>query len=234
MTVIVTGAAGGIGRACSEAIASHGIDVVRHDLPPISGSGLEVDGDLRDVQTLDRLAAAAQARGTIDGVVVAHGIVIAGTLGEIGEEASRLVMGVDFETVVALWDRFRPQLEASGGAFVVVVSQVSLVAEKGNGIYSAAKAAVRGWLRALEGETSVRVRLIHPGGVETPLLHRALDGIAEARHMTFDELVAERYAHSPARRTAQPSEIGEAAAWALELETPAVVDLAITGGEVLH
>lgn len=140
---------------------------------------------------------------------------------------------INFETVVNLWERVRAALERSRGSFLVVASQSALVSENGNGVYCASKAALAGWLRGIDASTPVRLRLIHPGGTRTPLLERGLRGMAAAQHITYEEFVHQRYSPSPAGRIAEPHEVGEAIVWASNLKSPALMELLITGGEVL-
>jgi NAD(P)-dependent dehydrogenase (short-subunit alcohol dehydrogenase family) len=232
MTTLVTGAAGGIGSAIYAALRENGSEVLGHDLPSAERTGLAFGGDLCDLAYLDRLAEEVTERGPLNAVVVAHGIEGAGLIDEVAPDATRRIMAINFESVIALWERLRPALESTGGVFVVIVSQAGLVAERGNGVYSASKAAVAGWLRAVEGP-SVRIRLIHPGVIRTPLLRRVLEGTAMARGITFDELVDERFSGCPAGRVAEPAEIADAVVFAVEAEQPAFLEVAITGGEVL-
>lgn len=233
MTAVVTGAAGGIGGAGYRAFAGQGLELIGHDAETFEGPGTHLVGDIRDTASLDELGDAVRRAGHITTVVAAHGIEGPGRIEDITDDAIRRIMEVNFETVVHLWDQVRPSLEESRGSFVVIASQAGLISEKGGGIYCASKSALRGWLRGIEESTSVRLRLLHPGGVRTPLLMRALDGMAKARGTTFDEFLIDRYADTPATRIAEPEEAGDAIAWAAGLRTPRLVELAITGGEVL-
>jgi NAD(P)-dependent dehydrogenase (short-subunit alcohol dehydrogenase family) len=239
MTVLVTGAAGGIGRAACLAldaarVAGPAASILGHDLPPVEQTGLDLGGDLADPAVLDTVEKALTGAGPLDAVVAAHGIAGAGALHELTAEAAGRIMQVNFETVVNLWERVRPLLEASTGTFVVVASQAGLVSEAANGVYSASKSALAGWLRGLDGHTTVRLRLVHPGATRTPLLESALRGMAATRGVSYEEVIAERNAATPAGRLGDPADIGAAIAWATRLEAAGLVEIAVTGGEVLH
>jgi NAD(P)-dependent dehydrogenase (short-subunit alcohol dehydrogenase family) len=233
VTAFVTGAAGGIGGAGYLALRDTGLDVVGQDKDPFDGARPELQGDLRDPAVFERVADALARTEHLDALVAAHGIEGAGTLREVGEEYIRDIMTVNFELVVRLWEAARPALERSGGAFVVIASQAGLVSEEGDSIYCASKSSLRGWLRGLEPSTSARLRLLHPGGVRTALLMRALGGMAVARGTTYEEFLVDRYKVTPSGRIAEPVEAGAAIAWAAGLRTDRLVELAITGGEVL-
>jgi NAD(P)-dependent dehydrogenase (short-subunit alcohol dehydrogenase family) len=233
MTVVVTGAAGGIGQAASEAFTSAGSVVVGQDLAPTERTGLQLAGDLCDADVLESVSSAV-AGEELDAVVAAHGIAGAGSLEELTTEDGERIMRVNFESVVLLWERLRPQLEATGGSFVVVASQAGLKSEANNGVYSASKSALSGWLRGLAPQTPARLRLVHPGATRTPLLESALRGMASARGVSYETVMTERNAGTPAGRLGEPSEIGAAIHWLAGLRTRDLVELAITGGEVLH
>jgi NAD(P)-dependent dehydrogenase (short-subunit alcohol dehydrogenase family) len=233
MTVMVTGAAGGVGSDAYAAAQRLFADVKGHDLPPTAETGLAIAGDLLDSAVIDDIEREATSTGPLESVIVAHGMAGAGRLGEIDRRLGRKLIDVNFSSVIALWERLRPHLERSQGTFVVIVSQVANYAEAGNGFYCASKSAVAGYFRGLSDSTTARVRLIHPGGIQTPLLRRALEGTAEARGISYDEIVAERYSSSPAGRVSEPREIADALLWAARLDAPGLVELSITGGETL-
>jgi NAD(P)-dependent dehydrogenase (short-subunit alcohol dehydrogenase family) len=235
MTCLVTGAAGGIGRAIYDTLRKGGERVVAQDI----GAGENVDpalvGDLCDQDFLSRLENVLRetASDGLRAVVAAHGVAGAGRLDEISPSRAAWIMAVNFESVVNLWEKVHTELEKTGGSFVVVVSQAGLVGEAGNALYCASKFALSGWLRGLSGETSARLRAINPGGIRTPLLERALFDMANAQGITLEALTAKRYGMSPAGRIGDPKEVGELIDMALCLETPRLVEIAITGGEVL-
>lgn len=233
MTVLVTGAAGGIGGAGMRALVEAGHDAIGQDKDPFEGASVRIPGDIRDVAVLDAIEEAVANAGELTSVVAAHGVEGAGTIHEISDAEIREVMEVDFETVAHLWDRVRPALEESRGTFIVIASQAGLISERGNAVYCASKSALRGWMRGLERESSAKLRLLHPGGIQTDLLKRALGGMALARGTTYERFVVDRYADTPAGRIAEPAEAGAAIAWAAALQTDQLVELAITGGEVL-
>jgi NAD(P)-dependent dehydrogenase (short-subunit alcohol dehydrogenase family) len=232
VTALVTGAAGGIGRAAYEALSGSHDRVLGLDLTPIEQTGLALGGDLRDPDVLDVVRDAVEGAGPLTAVVAAHGIAGAGALHEISADDARRIMEINTETVMRLWDVVQASLEASRGAFVVVASQAGLVSEAANGVYSASKSALAGWLRGLNGNTAARLRLVHPGATTTPLLEAALRGMAEARGVGYDTVLAERNAATPVGRLGVPADIGAAIAWAVALDSSELVEIAITGGEV--
>ncbi len=233
MTVLITGAAGGIGRAAAE--QCEGLDVVGQDVRSTGARGPwreMVPGDLRDTGTLNRLRKAL-AGNPLDALVLAHGVAGPGRVSSIGDDEIRRIMSINFESVVSAWDFFRDDLERSCGVLIVVSSQAALTAEADNGIYCASKSALLGWSRGMERQTGVRLRVLCPGATETPLLRQALEGMAEAQGITYETILARRNRAVPAGRLGTPEEMGAAVRWLMDLESPRLITAAVTGGEVL-
>ena len=183
--------------------------------------------------TLDVIEQSVAVSG-LDTLVAAHGIAGAGDIATIPESSIQRIMRINFESVVILWERLVPYLEASRGTFVVVSSQAGLTSEAANGVYSASKSALAGWARGMDGRKPVRMRVVYPGATNTPLLESALRGMALSQQISYAELVSRRNASTPAGRLGEPREIAAAIRWLSELETPGLVEIAVTGAEVLH
>jgi NAD(P)-dependent dehydrogenase (short-subunit alcohol dehydrogenase family) len=98
--------------------------------------------------------------------------------------------------------------QAGSGAIIIVssINEDRVVPEQAH--YCAAKGGVRQWGRALAasvGPSGVRVNLLCPGAIETPLNHDYLTAHPERR-----DVVVQR---TPLRRIGEPSDIGAAAAF---------------------
>ena len=236
MSIFVSGAAGGIGKGACTVLKSRGEHVIGQDLVEGEFVSSDMIGDLCSADFIDRIGRTLSTdvqEGRLKGVIAAHGVSGAGRLAEISRARAETIMEINFESVVALFEKVRDPLEKSDGVFVVIVSQAGLVGEAGNGIYCASKFALSGWLRGLAKQTSIRLRAIHPGGIRTPLLENALHDMAAAQSITYEELTAKRYGNLPAGRLGEPDELGELIALAVALRAPGLVETAITGGEVL-
>jgi 3-oxoacyl-[acyl-carrier protein] reductase len=232
MTVLVTGAAGGIGRATWEAFADQ--QVITQDLASGAvGPPVAITGDLLDSATLKVIEESVSTAG-LTTVVATHGIAGAGDVATISAGEIRRIMRVNFESVVVLWERLSAYLEQNHGTFVVVSSQAGLISEAANGVYSASKSALAGWARAMDDHTPVKLRVVYPGATRTPLLESALRGMATAQQISYEEVLRKRNAATPAGRLGEPREIAAAIRWLVELECPQLVEIAVTGAEVLH
>jgi NAD(P)-dependent dehydrogenase (short-subunit alcohol dehydrogenase family) len=231
VTWVVTGAGGGIGRAVADHLVTAGAQVVGQDVHDVEAPFPVVAGDITEPTVRDALLTRAGSEGEMQGAILCHGIAAARRLEDATPEWTRRVMSINFESVVALGEA---SLETMPDAapLVVISSQAGLVGEPSNGVYCASKSALLPWARAA-GSAGARVRVLCPGATETPLLTAALQGMADARQVRYDQVLAERQAATPVGRLGTPAEIAAAAVWLAELRTPGTVIAAATGGEVL-
>lgn len=183
---VVTGAAGGIGRAAAQEFARRGCHLALVDR---NAAGL---GDTADLvrrsgvtvteHAMDVADAAAVAR--LPGQVVgAHGrasvllnnagVALVGRFDELTMDEYRWLVEVNFLGVVATTRALLPVLQAQPRAQIANVSSVyGIIAPAGQTAYAASKFAVRGFSESLRHElrgTSVGVTVVHPGGIRTAI-----------------------------------------------------------------
>jgi NAD(P)-dependent dehydrogenase (short-subunit alcohol dehydrogenase family) len=239
MTIVITGAAGGIGGAIVDLALERGLAVIAHDLDAAAIAdrpGVQrVGGNLLDAG--DR-AALADAVGDheIHAAIAAHGIAGDGALADLRSDRVRAIMSVNFATIPMLFATLRPALRDGGGAFVAIASQASLRAERDNGAYCASKWAVIAWVQAVSAaawrEDKVRVRALCPGRTHSPLLETAMAGFAAA---AGEEPAAYRQRildGIPLHRFAAQRETASAALHLASRDGGRPTILANTGGEV--
>jgi rhamnose utilization protein RhaD (predicted bifunctional aldolase and dehydrogenase)/NAD(P)-dependent dehydrogenase (short-subunit alcohol dehydrogenase family) len=177
---LVTGAAGGIGRAIVSALADAGACVVAFDLDaegardvvaPLGEAGLGLSGDVTD-ETLvsDAYAAAVERFGGVDIVVSNAGLassapIVGTTLAEW--ERNHAVLGTGY--FLTAREAFRLfQHQGTGGSIVFVASKNALVAGRNAAAYSSAKAAELHLARCLAeegGPDGIRVNTVNPDAV---------------------------------------------------------------------
>jgi NAD(P)-dependent dehydrogenase (short-subunit alcohol dehydrogenase family) len=96
----------------------------------------------------------------------------------------------------------------TGAAIVNVASQLALVGARRFGAYTAAKAGIVGYSRSLALELAprgIRVNVVCPGAVDTPLLQRQFAEGKSGPQGTLDDLVAMH----PLGRLGRANEIAE-------------------------
>ncbi len=178
MVAVVTGAASGIGRACSEQLLTKGCAVAGLDLddsvqdifegPAWLGIEVDVTDPKAQRSALDRIV---ERFGGIDIVVAAAGVFGRPfTLKDLDISQWRSIMAVNTEAVADLLSSVHPLLALSpvGGRVVVIGSKNVPAPGRGAGAYSASKAAVTQLARvaALEwASDGIRVNVVHPDGV---------------------------------------------------------------------
>ena len=144
--------------------------------------------------------------------------------------------GVVRTCLTSVWLCMKHELLAitrSGGGSIVNISSVdALLAAPGNGPYAAAKAGVNVLSRAAAAEYAdrgVRINVVSPGAIETPLLAANLDAAtAEERSSILRQYVS----RIDSRRLGQPRELAAAVVWLASDHASYIVgqNLVVDGG----
>src|SRR5262245_8317112 len=216
-TVVITGAASGIGRAMAEAFASEGSRLVLADveldaldetaamLRAGGASVLAVPTDVSKPEQVEALADQAVAEfGRIDVVCNNAGVALSGRLWEHSLKDWDWLLGVNLWGVVHGIRSFVPRMIAQGGEGHVVNtgSVAGLISGPFMGIYNVTKHAVVTLSETLQKElilmeTQVRVSVLCPGFVSTRILDAERNRPAAlcnpeptVRHPTFEEMAS--------------------------------------------
>jgi NAD(P)-dependent dehydrogenase (short-subunit alcohol dehydrogenase family) len=177
---LITGAAGGIGRAIVEALSGAGAAIVGFDLDAegaaeavasLGPRGIAVGGDVTSERCVaDAFAAAVDAFGGVDIVVSNAGVASSAPIEEttLAEwERNQAVLGTGYFLVAR--EAFRVlRRQGRGGAIVFVASKNGLVAGQNAAAYSTAKAAELHLARCLAeegGSAGIRVNSVNPDAV---------------------------------------------------------------------
>jgi 3-oxoacyl-[acyl-carrier protein] reductase len=201
-TCLVTGAAGGIGKAVAAILAREGADVVPCDLnEPDSDYGRPVAADLSSRAGVERaLAFAHDETGRLDVVIHCAAIYRTTPLPEVSDDEWDAIIDANLRSAYLLCqgavELMRP---AASGRIVLFGS----FAARTGGLraalpYAASKAGVEGLMRSVAGYAGplgIRVNCIHPGYIDTAM-SRSMGDVARS----------EAEAAAPLRRVAQPSE----------------------------
>ncbi|MCV7359491.1 SDR family oxidoreductase [Mycolicibacterium fluoranthenivorans] len=179
---VVSGASKGIGLAISQAFAAAGATVIagaRHNSAELealeaAGSATFVAADLATADGATALVAAAAARGGIDILVNNTGAVVPhmGGFLTLTDEAWQASIEVNLLSAVRLTRAALPHLLKNGGSVVMIGSVNAVMPDYPILDYSATKAALANLAKGLSAEfgpRGVRVNVISPGPVATPL-----------------------------------------------------------------
>lgn len=205
-TVVITGAASGIGRATAERVAREGGTVIALDIqdtvlemsatPGIFPVRMDVtDGE----QLCEIVASSAEKFGQIDGAVAAAGLTRAGTIDTMSLESWSSVLELNLTAVFLLAKATFPEFRKAGaGSFIAIASQVGLVGYPENVAYCAAKGGVINLMRAMAVDASgegIRSNAVCPGPVDTPMLREGFAQTGEDMSVVTDRVPVGRVAH---------------------------------------
>jgi NAD(P)-dependent dehydrogenase (short-subunit alcohol dehydrogenase family) len=219
--IVVTGAAGGLGRETALAIGREGallalVDVdeegLRRTGELLRDAGtraVSLVGDVTKLQTHTQLCNTAMSEfGAVHGLCNVAGVLGPGTLSEVSEEQFDRVMHVNCLAQLLAIRAFAPSLKSSGGAIVNVASVGAQVGLPLMSVYCASKAAVVGMSRALAAELAPQVRcnVVCPGGIDTPMAQGLLASVPLEER---DGLLAKRTGRQLLQRFATPLEIAQ-------------------------
>ncbi|MBE7220568.1 MAG: SDR family oxidoreductase, partial [Caulobacteraceae bacterium] len=169
------------------------------------------------------VAAAREAHGRIDALVLNAGISEPATIDETTDDHFDRHFALNVRGAVTGLQEALPAMPA-GGAVVLVGSVASSLGIGGRGAYSATKAALRSYARTWTAELAprgIRVNVVSPGPTDTAMMAAAP---ADLR----DRLVAE----IPLGRMARPEEVAAAACFLLGPDASYIagVELFVDGG----
>ena len=190
-TALVTGAAGGIGLAVSQALHARGATVGLVDVAPEAldataagmGGGAAVHAFAADVRDRERMAAVVdelqERTGRLDVVVANAGVVPEPATLLYGDRADfDRVLDINLHGVLNTVSPALRSLIAAGGHAVVVASVAAFTPTPGGSAYTVSKAAVEALGRSLRLELAahgVSVQVAYFGVVETAMTRRTLD-----------------------------------------------------------
>jgi NAD(P)-dependent dehydrogenase (short-subunit alcohol dehydrogenase family) len=225
--VVITGGAGGIGRATAEVLAGTGARVVITDVDTEAGGRVvnelrEATGgelrfeqlDVSDAGAVGAVSDKLEGDGwPVYGLMANAGIAPTSPALEYSDELWTRTIGINLNGV--FWccrDFGRRMVERGGGAIVITssIAGLGVVSPETHAAYGATKAAVAHLAELLGVEwakTGVRVNAVAPGYTATPIL----DKIQAESPETFEEWVS----RTPIGRLSTPQEIANATAFLL-------------------
>jgi len=236
---LVTGGNSGIGRAVAERLVGEGARVVvvgrnRETVDATAAAlGAAAHGIVADTSKLadlDRVIAATRdfGGGRLDVVFANAGSATFGPLAAMTEEAWDGMFDVNVKGVYFTVQKAVPLMRAGGA----IVLNASVAAGKGNpvgSIYGASKAAVRSFGRTIAAELverGIRVNVVSPGPIETPIFDRMMTPEQVA------ELKVAWAARNPMKRFGTTDEVAVAVLFLASDDASYVtgVDLLVDGG----
>lgn len=199
--ILVTGASSGIGAAIARSLAAEGAQValLARRVPDVHAladriGAIAIPADVTDPEaTRVAVDRAAQQLGGLDGLVNAAGVLRAGLVQAADPADWRLLFDVNVLGVLHATHAAIGHLRRSGRGDVINLSSMSgrRLASAEMGVYAASKAAVHMLSEGLRRELApdrVRVTIVAPGLVDTPLFDGADDAYSANLGVRADEV----------------------------------------------
>ncbi|MGX5849275.1 SDR family NAD(P)-dependent oxidoreductase [Mesorhizobium sp. PL10] len=221
-TVVITGAAGGIGQVISRQFIANGYRVIAGDADHAGLDRLEAElnggernvwsraGDLRDkAYCEDLIDYSIQATGRLDVLVNNAGIITRGNILETTDDDWERTFDINLKSIFYTCRRAIGHMKGhGGGAIVNIASCWGLYPGPGHAAYCTSKAAVAAFSKCLGRDHAgdgIRVNAVCPNEVNTPMLRT---GFAK-RGFNPDTAIAELNRTVPLGRIAEPEDIAE-------------------------
>ena len=213
-TVVITGAAGGLGSALAKALASEGchlalIDINQRELlslvKDLQSSKLRVSyhvANLCEKTDIYKLPAELlAAHQSINVVVNNAGMTLQKSIENHSADDWQRVFELNFWAAVSMCQTFLPFLRQQNSAHIVNLS--SMAAFHGlpsQGSYSSSKAALQAYSEPLRAELSrggISVSCIHPGALQTNMIMATLNESDDLEQAHKNMMLAQRFGVSP-------------------------------------
>ncbi|MCX6071588.1 MAG: SDR family NAD(P)-dependent oxidoreductase [Chloroflexi bacterium] len=213
---LITGAAGGIGRATTELFAAEGWDTIavdRRAAEPFPAGVTSRRADVAVPEDVEALFTWLQERiDRLDALVNNAAIQICKPMVEMPVEEWDAVMNSNLRSAYLTARRGHRLLQAASGAIVNVSSVHAVATSRDIAAYAASKGGLVALTRAMALELaadSIRVNAVLPGAVDTPMLHAGLarDHVAGG---TVQERMSDLGKRTVMGRVGRPEEIAQA------------------------
>lgn len=242
--ILITGAAGGLGRAIAKRFSQSRWRVTASDVDKAGLHALNTlvpldfsaTTDLRSAANCHELIAEAMvATGRLDAVVNAAGVWREGPVATFAEDDFDLVLGVNLKAAFYMSQAAIPHLKESRGCIVNIASDAGRQAYRGSAAYCASKAALVMLSKTLAlelAEHGVRVNAVSPGDIATPMLDYQAERYGQGNPIGYKRELLSLYPQGREARFLRPEEVAELVWYLCQPQAEAITgaDLAIDFG----
>jgi NAD(P)-dependent dehydrogenase (short-subunit alcohol dehydrogenase family) len=238
-TVVITGGNSGIGLATAKLFHDEGAKVaisgrdqktLDEAVKTIGSGTLAVKADVSKLADIDRFYAQVVAKfGKIDALFANAGVAKFAPIADSSEQLFDENFDINVKGMYFTLQKAIPHLN-EGAGIVLNASVAGTKGTAGASVYSATKAAVRSLARTFAAELverRIRVNVVSPGPIETPIFGRT--GLPQA---VVDQFAEQFKGLNPMKRFGKPQEVGHAVLFLASSEASYItgVDLNVDGG----
>jgi NAD(P)-dependent dehydrogenase (short-subunit alcohol dehydrogenase family) len=239
---VVLGAGGAIGTECCRAFAAAGYRVAAGDIRQAEARRA-IDGlphapvaagiDVCDPDALVAWARELAALGNVAALVYAPGLVMTSAIERTDWARYRRLMAVNLDGAFHAAAAFVPVMrdQETAAAIVLLSSTAGKRGEAGASQYCASKFGLIGLGESLAAElvpARIRVNMICPGNVDTPMLRQVADEIAAYRGLDAAAVWESMFRSGAAIRLVQPAEVAAACVWLCDARLSATTGATLT------
>ena len=240
--VVITGGNSGIGLATAKAFVREGarVAIIGRSAETLAAARAElgkdaiaISAELSRVAEIDRAFAEVRAAfGTVDVLFANAGGGGMIPFEQVDEALWDQIIDLNVKGTYFTVQRCLP-LMGKGGAIILCSSVSAARSMPGASVYAASKAAINSLGRSLGGELvgrGIRVNVVMPGGVQTPIMQRTPGVPAELANVIFEKMAQ----GTPMGRVGQPDEIASAAPFLASPEASYITatELHVDGGVI--
>ncbi|AYC34941.1 SDR family oxidoreductase [Pseudomonas cavernae] len=242
--VLITGAAGGLGRALAHrfhqgnwrlAVTDQnaaGLAQLGHELPLAAS----LPADLRTAEACrDLVGRVLGHTGRLDALINAAGVWREGPVDAFSEADFDLVMGVNLKAPFFMCAAAIPHLKDSHGAIVNISSDAGRQGNQNAAAYCASKGGLTLLSKTLALDLAphgVRCNTVSPGDIDTPMLNFQAEQYGDGNPRAYYQNLLAKYPQGVKARFVQPSEVAELVYFLCQPHAAAITgaDLAIDFG----
>jgi 3(or 17)beta-hydroxysteroid dehydrogenase len=249
---LITGGASGLGEAISRRLAAEGARVVITDIQTTAGSrlarslnGLFLEQDVTHEAQWTEIIQQVEDKYEALHILV-NNAGVTGPMDNVTPENTtlsnwRLIHQINVEGVFLGCRAAIPALRRSGGGSIVNMSSIAgLLPTPDAMAYGATKAEVIHITRSValhcaRDGSKIRCNSVHPGNILTPMLQKAMDGIARRRGVPYESVVEEFKSEIPQKEFQEPEDVASAIVFLVSDEARHItgIKLVVDGGIAL-